>query len=208
MLTDQSRSHSVSPMTRGKPLSFDRAEVLGKAMELFWARGYEPLGVSELLEGMGIQRQSFYNTFGSKEELFIEAFELYCRVVGERFTALFASAKTPLGALHNMFDFLEGMVKQGGCTGCLIGNTIAEFGGKDSKVAQAAEGAVKANEDMLYGAFEAAIASGELPSARDPRAMAGTMIALNQGLALMSKSSKSEKELLSIVRTARELLLS
>ena len=56
-------------------------------MNLFWSRGYEALGVSELLDGMGIQRQSFYNAFGSKEGLFLEAFNLYCGGMREQFAS-------------------------------------------------------------------------------------------------------------------------
>ncbi|HKJ23740.1 MAG TPA: helix-turn-helix domain-containing protein, partial [Myxococcota bacterium] len=40
-------------------------------MELFWLRGYDGAGISELLGAMGISRQSLYDTFGSKRELFI-----------------------------------------------------------------------------------------------------------------------------------------
>ena len=57
-------------MTRGKPLSFNREEVLARAMDLFWKKGYEKTGMIGLLEHMGIQRQSFYNTFGGKESNF------------------------------------------------------------------------------------------------------------------------------------------
>ena len=57
----------------GRKLEFDKQEALEKAMELFWSSGYNATGLKDLLKAMGIQRQSMYNTFGSKHQLFLEA---------------------------------------------------------------------------------------------------------------------------------------
>ena len=64
-------------MTRGKPLSFDRDQALERAMEFFWNHGYEASGMTDLLEHMGIGRQSLYDTFGDKHSLFVEAIKHY-----------------------------------------------------------------------------------------------------------------------------------
>ena len=89
-------------MIKGRPLSFDREEVLDRALDLFWTRGYESLGMTELLNGIGIPRQSFYNTFGSKEDVFLEAFQLYCSRMRSNFTGILASASSPLDGLHKL----------------------------------------------------------------------------------------------------------
>ena len=60
-------------MKLGRPKEFDRREALEKAMEAFWAKGYEGTSVSDLLEAMGIHRGSMYDTFGDKRSLFLEA---------------------------------------------------------------------------------------------------------------------------------------
>ena len=46
-------------------------------MKLFWARGYLATSLPDLLEAMGIARSSFYATFGTKRELFIECLMLF-----------------------------------------------------------------------------------------------------------------------------------
>ena len=55
----------------GRPPRFNRDEAIHQAMLLFWERGYEGTTLEALLEAMGgIKPPSFYNAFGSKEELF------------------------------------------------------------------------------------------------------------------------------------------
>ena len=57
----------------GRPKEFDQDEALGKAMDVFWTKGYEATSVQDLLDHMGINRGSMYDTFGDKHALFVEA---------------------------------------------------------------------------------------------------------------------------------------
>lgn len=62
-----------------RPLEFDRAQALIRAMHLFWEQGYERTTVKDLTEVMGISAPSLYNTFGDKQRLFDEAVAAYER---------------------------------------------------------------------------------------------------------------------------------
>jgi TetR/AcrR family transcriptional repressor of nem operon len=55
---------------------FNRDEVLRKAMEVFWSRGYEAASINTLVKYMGINRQSLYDTFGDKHALYLQAIDL------------------------------------------------------------------------------------------------------------------------------------
>ncbi len=57
--------------------SFDEGEVVGKAMKVFWEKGFEPSSMADLIAGTGIARGSLYNAFGGKRQLFIKALEKY-----------------------------------------------------------------------------------------------------------------------------------
>lgn len=46
-------------------------------MELFWSKGYEATGIKELFVVMGIQRQSFCSTFGSREAIDLNSIHLH-----------------------------------------------------------------------------------------------------------------------------------
>lgn len=64
-------------MRTGRPRSFDRDQVLEKAMHLFWQRGYEGTTLGQLTAAMGIAAPSLYAAFGSKEGLYREALDRY-----------------------------------------------------------------------------------------------------------------------------------
>ena len=49
---------------------FNEDEVLIKAMELFWNKGYHATSIQDLVSNLGINRASLYDTFGGKKELF------------------------------------------------------------------------------------------------------------------------------------------
>jgi TetR/AcrR family transcriptional repressor of nem operon len=52
-------------------------------MEVFWKQGYENTSMNDLLDAMGIQRGSFYNTFGSKKETYLRALDRYGQFMPE-----------------------------------------------------------------------------------------------------------------------------
>lgn len=60
-----------------RPQEFDTAEALHQAMKLFWRKGYEATSLSDLLDATGLSKSSLYGTFGSKRELFLDAFDAY-----------------------------------------------------------------------------------------------------------------------------------
>ena len=59
----------------GRPPAFDRDEALGRAMLVFWERGYGATSIEHLVEATGVQRSGLYRTFGSKKDLYLATVE-------------------------------------------------------------------------------------------------------------------------------------
>src|SRR5437870_9040226 len=64
-------------MPSGRMRQFDVDEALDRALEVFWARGYEGATLPALTRAMGINRPSLYAAFGNKEQLFRKALDYY-----------------------------------------------------------------------------------------------------------------------------------
>src|SRR5476649_2280057 len=56
---------------------FDENEVLCKAIDLFWHKGYNGTSMQDLVDGLGISRSSLYDTYTDKHTLFVKALESY-----------------------------------------------------------------------------------------------------------------------------------
>jgi AcrR family transcriptional regulator len=61
----------------GRPREFDVDEALERAMQVFWARGYDGTSLTDLTGAMGITKSSMYAAFGNKEQLFRKAVKRY-----------------------------------------------------------------------------------------------------------------------------------
>ena len=57
--------------------SYNKEEVLQKAMHVFWNHGYGTTSVRLLEKEMGINQFSIYSSFSNKKNLFIEALKKY-----------------------------------------------------------------------------------------------------------------------------------
>lgn len=64
--------------------TFDPAQVLHQAMLLFWREGFRQLSLENLVQKLGVNRYSLYQTFGNKQEFFQQALVLYTDTVFNR----------------------------------------------------------------------------------------------------------------------------
>jgi TetR/AcrR family transcriptional repressor of nem operon len=205
-LTDHSNFHTLLHMTRGKPLSFDRDEALQRAMEYFWEHGYEASGMTGLLEHMGIQRQSFYNTFGSKEDVLLESIQMYADAVRQRFREALDGAATPFEKLDRIFSMWEQMDGDDKPCGCFLGNCTAEFGQSNEKVKAIMDKNLAGLRATFTEIFQEAIYRGDLPPEREADKMATTLFTYSQGLALASKSGTSKEHLKTTMQIMKQSL--
>jgi len=66
--------------TRGRPRGFDTDVALDRAIDVFWREGYDGASLTELTAAMSITATSLYAAFGSKRQLFEQAFTRYLNV--------------------------------------------------------------------------------------------------------------------------------
>ncbi len=62
---------------RGRPRGFDAEKGVAVAERLFRERGYDAVGVAELVQAIGIKPPSFYAAYGSKKELLERVLKRY-----------------------------------------------------------------------------------------------------------------------------------
>lgn len=182
--------------------AFDRDAALAKAMYAFWRCGYEATSMQDLVDAMGINRQSLYDTFGDKHELYLEALEFYRCGEGMTFLAPLHETKPLRQRLEKMFELIiEESVNDPDRKGCLIANATLELANKDKAVHNFVEKNFENSVKNFEQVLAAAKAKGELSATKNIKALAVFIVNTIGGLRVTAKASADKGVLKSIVKT-------
>jgi len=109
------------------PKAFDRDDVLDKATQVFWLKGYEATSIQDLVEATGINRGSLYNTFTDKAGLFGAVLGRYTDRSSARALVANAEAGPPRATIEAFFaDLVDIGAADPERRGCLLTNTAVE----------------------------------------------------------------------------------
>ncbi|AZK93135.1 MULTISPECIES: TetR/AcrR family transcriptional regulator [Streptomyces] len=179
---------------RGRPRSFDREVALARAMETFWIRGYETASMAELTTAMGINSPSLYAAFGSKEQLFREAVELYNAVEGAPIERALTEESTAYGALAAVLRWnARAFTRRDRPTGCLVVLSAVNTG--DEAVRRCLAELRAAGIDQFRDRLDRGVREGDLPEDADTATAARFYTAVVQGMAVQARDGAGREEL-------------
>lgn len=185
-----------------RPKEFDREVALKIAMEVFWAKGYEATSTDDLRHAMGIGRQSLYDTFASKRELYLEALRRYQdESVSARIDVL-RRAASPLSAIRNLLVTVARETPAQRALGCMGVNAICEFDSGDPDVAAIRQASEAAMESALEQTLNEAKTRGEIRASLDERAAAQFLQTTLMGLKITAKAGAKPEVLQRIADVA------
>ncbi|MEM8780364.1 MAG: TetR/AcrR family transcriptional regulator [Cyanobacteria bacterium P01_G01_bin.49] len=183
---------------------FNQEQVLDKAMEVFWQKGYEGTSVQDLTKATGLGRGSLYGAFGDKEQLFIKALDRYA----DRFQAEIVEQLDnldPYQALEGMFEvMIKRMSNPSYPRGCLNTNTSVGMSGKSEMIERKIAERLGGLESAIYEVLRKAQTEAKLSSERDIRALARFLVAVSQGMAVLNKTFADP----SVIRDVAKVALS
>ena len=186
----------------GRPRQFDEDAALDQAMKVFWCRGYESAGLRELLDAMGISRQSCYNVFGDKHQLFLRTLNRYGDTVIGPFCQRLCESKSPLDAIRQQLEKQSRNACKKGQRGCLILNSIVEFGDIDESVTRLLRHQLERLENAYEKTLQRAQEQGELSPKADPKSLARYLIHVSLGFSALGKIKMSKESSADVVSLA------
>jgi TetR/AcrR family transcriptional regulator, transcriptional repressor for nem operon len=194
-------------MSPGPAKSFDPDVALERARNLFWRRGYDGTGISELEAELGIGRKSLYDTFGSKRELFLRALGQYTDTVIQRICdGLQDPGHAPLENLERVLRKLQEHHGSPGGIGCLLGVAMAQAGSDDPELAALLRGYLRKLEVAFEHTLQGAQREGAVAADVHARDAARNLVALVQGMALIGRITDTPTVQRSAVRAALQAL--
>lgn len=202
-MTDRFRLGMIPAMAPGPKKAFDPAVALEAARDLFWERGYDGTGISDLESALGIGRKSLYDTFGSKRELYLASLGHYSDgVIGRICGRLESDEGTAMENLERVLHRLQKHHASADSLGCLLGVAMAQAkGDQDADAAKVVNGALRRLEQALSKNVKRAQAAGDLRADLAPLDVARQLVALTQGMALLGRVTDSRAPSASVVRS-------
>lgn len=175
-------------MVRAK--AFDPAVAVDQALHVFWKHGYEKTSVSDLLEALGINRGSLYDTFGDKHALFLQCLNRYSDVYISRVVGALSQPTPVRPTLERLFHNVTDLLHEDQTSwGCFMVNTANELSIHDAAVNDAVTKNFLRLEQAFAGFLESGKARGEVKPETDPAAFAKYLVGFFAGVATLSKTN-------------------
>lgn len=167
---------------KGRPSTFNQENVVEKAQQVFWQKGYAATSLDDLLKAMEMGSGSFYNTFkGGKKELFSKALQQR-RKAFMAFKAQLKASNSPINDIKAFFRSLATANEKDHLKGCIVSNTVVEMTFLDEELEQEAVAILKEVEKMFAWAIQKGKEKGEVTNPSSAELLARYLITVWNGL--------------------------
>jgi TetR/AcrR family transcriptional repressor of nem operon len=194
-----------------RPKEFDNNTALDAAIEVFRRQGYEAASVQDLLDAMGINRGSLYDSFGNKHSLFLAALDRYDQRRYEEVCAVLKryDGDTVVTLFERYYRQIIGLAipSHRDPFGCLMTNSSMALASSDPAIATRATRNWARMECVLLEALMEARRHGEIQGdERRLRSLARYLLGVGKGLRVAAKYPCDQETLEDIAKIALETL--
>ncbi|WP_163859265.1 TetR/AcrR family transcriptional regulator [Paenibacillus elgii] len=189
-----------------RPREFDVDRALHQSMEMFWMKGFKSTSFEDLTRTTQVKKQSLYCVFEDKRDLFLKALALYREQSISVLEELASQEESPLKKLEAIRDAALCRGNETIRRGCLMVNSVLEFGTDDEEVTREIE-MMFANVEQI---LEKIIHSGQEQQFFTTRHTSKELAAyLNNaflGAKIMERSGASREQVDAVLRTSFAML--
>ena len=185
-----------------RPRAFDEAEVIDRARRTFAETGYSGTSLDDLLEATGLARQSLYNAFGGKKELFMRALLSDTAGAVDAVKSILNGTDAPIVRIRA--QLVEAAVQHGGgqAPPTLFLRAAVELSSRDADVASTVEAAFGAIRSDYAACIVDAQNAGEIEHGADADALGTYFCAVIEGMSTLGRVGVPRATLLQIGLTS------
>lgn len=192
-----------------RPRTFDETAVLDAAAREFRVHGFAETSTEQLCEAASVRRSSLYNTFASKDELFVRALEHYVATTGSAHEAVLTDedlhgAARLQGLMDLILDEEREAAAHGHAAGCMVvsARMAPDLSAKNEKVKNLLDRALERQLSLIEQTIRLGQLDGSLKPGNAAPDTARTMVALISGLRVLAQAGSTHEELRRVVTLA------
>jgi TetR/AcrR family transcriptional repressor of nem operon len=165
-----------------------KQRLIGVGLGLMLERGYNAMGLQDLLRETGVPKGSFYHHFASKEDFALQVVDAYMADVHALLEATLSDpGRPPLARVRGFFEGVRESYASQGYLGCFLGALGQELSGASEVFRDKIEGCVSAIAGRLAVCLEEARTRGDLPPTTNPAHMANVLVDAWEGAAFRTR---------------------
>lgn len=178
-----------------RPRKFDEDDVLSASAGLFRVNGFADTSTEQLCEASGLGRSSLYNTFDSKDELFVRSLEHYTAATRARQEEILSTPDTTAAErirmlLEAIVDEEDEAARHDHAAGCMTVNTLMapDHRRRDNRVDSILSRDLQLRLDSLTSTIRMGIADGSVTDSLTPEAGAWLVITVVSGIRVSAQA--------------------
>ena len=184
---------------------YDRADVINKAMLLFWEKGFHGTSTRDLQQTINLRPGSFYAAFGSKEQLFKEALKCYSQKSSDLLNLNLAASTSVLEGIEGFIKAVVlGQRDQVPSDMCMLVKTIGELTDEHAELVDESKALLQRTEYHIRDLLLKGQQAGEILPEIDCTALAQKVIVQLMGLRTYLRSSNDH---VSVERLIAEIFI-
>lgn len=188
----------------GRCKDFEEKEVLRRALECFWRKGYEAASTRDLAQAMGISYGSVYNTFKDKRTLYLASLDLYISLFVRPIIEKLNHATDAYAALKEIFDQVAKDAINSTCG--FSGSAIFTLADRDCETAQKVGEMNQSLEAAIESLLIRSCETGNISPVNDAATLSCFMVNTISSILLATRLGSCRKKLDSIIEVSLSVL--
>ena len=169
-------------------------ELVEKAQEIFWLKGFKGVSVKELSEYLSVSQTILYNKY-SKDDLFLDSLDYYTSNYSDPFLKHLRETTEGIGSLRDFFyQLINALEDKTFPRSCLMVNTVVELRNENDAVVSRYESYLAALKSSYMVVLEKAVELGQIKYPERLNSYADFLLGIIFSLSILFKI-RSKKEL-------------
>lgn len=186
---------------------FNEIEILDKAIDLFWFKGYNGASMQDVVDSLGLSRSSIYDTFGDKHQLYIAALEQYRKQAAGGLIAMVKQSTNPLQTIQDLLEMLAKDSLNTVCNkGCFMTNSTIELAPHDPEIQKIVKDNMQDIEEAFFELVKKGQDIGEISNQNDAKALARFLFNTISGIRVAAKSGADKAIYQDIIKVTLSVL--